>query len=79
MFLGICLFDLCMNCSNLVLFVDIVAMSRTGSGKTAAFVIPILQKLKTRDMKGIRGLIIEPTRELAMQTFTVVKEVDIFF
>ncbi|CAG9536046.1 unnamed protein product [Cercopithifilaria johnstoni] len=57
---------------------DIVAMSRTGSGKTAAFVIPILQKLKIRDMKGIRALIIEPTRELAMQTFTVVKELGKF-
>ncbi|KAK6105949.1 DEAD/DEAH box helicase family protein [Brugia pahangi] len=57
---------------------DIVAMSRTGSGKTAAFVIPILQKLKVRDMKGIRALIIEPTRELAMQTFTVVKELGRF-
>lgn len=54
-------------------------MSRTGSGKTAAFVIPVLQKLKVRDMKGIRALIIEPTRELAMQTFAVVKEVDIFY
>lgn len=53
-------------------------MSRTGSGKTAAFVIPVLQKLKARDMKGIRALIIEPTRELAMQTFSVVKEVDFF-
>ncbi|MCP9260396.1 ATP-dependent RNA helicase DDX54 [Dirofilaria immitis] len=57
---------------------DIVAMSRTGSGKTAAFVVPILQKLRHRDMKGIRGLIIEPTRELAMQTFTVVKELGRF-
>ncbi|VDK84680.1 unnamed protein product [Litomosoides sigmodontis] len=57
---------------------DIVAMSRTGSGKTAAFVIPVLQKLKIRDMKGIRALIIEPTRELAMQTFAVVKELGRF-
>uniref|UniRef100_A0A915Q3T8 RNA helicase n=1 Tax=Setaria digitata TaxID=48799 RepID=A0A915Q3T8_9BILA len=57
---------------------DIVAMSRTGSGKTAAFVIPILQKLKGRDMRGIRALIIEPTRELAMQTFSVVKELGRF-
>ncbi|EFO19598.1 DEAD/DEAH box helicase [Loa loa] len=57
---------------------DIVAMSRTGSGKTAAFVIPILQKLKVRDMKGIRALIIEPTRELAIQTFIVVKELGRF-
>lgn len=54
---------------------DVVAMSRTGSGKTAAFVIPMLQKLKQRDMKGARGLLLSPTRELALQTFKVVKEV----
>lgn len=54
---------------------DVVAMSRTGSGKTAAFVIPMLQKLKQRDVKGARALLISPTRELAMQTFKVVKEV----
>ncbi|TKR63110.1 hypothetical protein L596_026985 [Steinernema carpocapsae] len=53
---------------------DVVAMSRTGSGKTAAFVVPMLQKLKRRDAKGIRALLISPTRELAMQTFKVVKE-----
>ncbi|EFP02691.1 hypothetical protein CRE_26045 [Caenorhabditis remanei] len=54
---------------------DVVAMSRTGSGKTAAFVIPMLQKLKGRDTKGIRALMVSPTRELALQTFKVVKEV----
>lgn len=54
---------------------DVVAMSRTGSGKTAAFVIPMLQKLKQRDTKGARALLISPTRELALQTFKVVKEV----
>ncbi|CAD5218391.1 unnamed protein product [Bursaphelenchus okinawaensis] len=57
---------------------DTVAMSRTGSGKTAAFVIPMLQKLKQRDMKGARGLLLSPTRELAMQTFKVVKELGRF-
>jgi ATP-dependent RNA helicase DDX54/DBP10 len=56
---------------------DVVAMSRTGSGKTAAFVIPMLQKLKQRDVKGARALLISPTRELALQTFKVVKEVGI--
>lgn len=54
---------------------DVVAMSRTGSGKTAAFVIPLLQHLKKRDTKGTRALLISPTRELALQTFKVVKEV----
>ncbi|EGT48599.1 hypothetical protein CAEBREN_09605 [Caenorhabditis brenneri] len=57
---------------------DVVAMSRTGSGKTAAFVIPMLQKLKGRDTKGIRALMVSPTRELALQTFKVVKELGRF-
>ncbi|KAK6038629.1 DEAD/DEAH box helicase [Cooperia oncophora] len=55
---------------------DVVAMSRTGSGKTAAFVIPMLQRLKRRDTRGIRALLVSPTRELALQTFKVVKEID---
>lgn len=50
-------------------------MSRTGSGKTAAFVVPMLQKLKAHDTKGIRAVIIEPIRELAIQTHKVVREV----
>ncbi|VDN53314.1 unnamed protein product [Dracunculus medinensis] len=53
---------------------DVVAMSRTGSGKTAAFVVPMLQKLKAHDTKGIRAVIIEPIRELAIQTHKVVRE-----
>ncbi|KAE9421833.1 hypothetical protein Angca_003063, partial [Angiostrongylus cantonensis] len=57
---------------------DVVAMSRTGSGKTAAFVIPMLQRLKQRDTKGIRALLVSPTRELALQTFKVVKELGRF-
>ncbi|VDM56214.1 unnamed protein product [Angiostrongylus costaricensis] len=57
---------------------DVVAMSRTGSGKTAAFVIPMLQRLKHRDTKGIRALLVSPTRELALQTFKVVKELGRF-
>lgn len=54
---------------------DVVGMSRTGSGKTAAFVIPMLQRLKKRETAGARALMISPTRELAQQTFKVVKEV----
>ncbi|VDM46071.1 unnamed protein product [Toxocara canis] len=57
---------------------DVVAMSRTGSGKTAAFVVPMLQKLKRREMNGTRALLIAPTRELTMQTFKVVKELGRF-
>eukprot|EP01083_Nonionella_stella_P301644 1036008_1 len=48
---------------------DIVAMARTGSGKSAAFLIPLLANLKEHSPKvGCRGLILSPTRDLALQT-----------
>jgi len=49
---------------------DLVAMARTGSGKTACFLIPMLQKLAAHSpTRGARGLILSPTRELAQQTY----------
>jgi ATP-dependent RNA helicase DDX54/DBP10 len=54
---------------------DVVGMARTGSGKTAAFVLPMVEKLKTHSAKvGARALIMSPSRELALQTLKVVKE-----
>ena len=54
---------------------DVVGMARTGSGKTAAFVIPMIEKLKSHSAKvGARGVILSPSRELALQTLKVVKE-----
>ncbi|KND05008.1 uncharacterized protein SPPG_00689 [Spizellomyces punctatus DAOM BR117] len=54
---------------------DIVAMARTGSGKTAAFVIPLLERLKAHSAKvGARGLILSPSRELALQTLKFIKD-----
>ncbi|KAF2152500.1 dead box ATP-dependent rna helicase [Myriangium duriaei CBS 260.36] len=54
---------------------DVVGMARTGSGKTAAFVIPMLEKLKAHSAKvGTRAVILSPSRELALQTLKVVKE-----
>lgn len=58
---------------------DVVAMARTGSGKTAAFLIPMLEKLKRHDPTGVRGVILSPTRELALQTHKFAKEVGCSF
>ena len=46
---------------------DIIASAQTGTGKTGAFVIPILSKLGKNPGKGIKALILTPTRELARQ------------
>lgn len=48
----------------------------SGSGKTACFLIPMFEKLKSRDAtSGARGLVLSPTRELAVQTFKFIKEI----
>lgn len=62
---------------------DVVAMARTGSGKTACFVLPILDKLiaptnKPMPGKNFRALILSPTRELALQTLKFVRELGKF-
>ncbi|SEK95130.1 ATP-dependent RNA helicase RhlE [Olivibacter domesticus] len=46
---------------------DIMGIAQTGTGKTAAYVLPILMKLKYAQGNDARALIISPTRELAMQ------------
>ncbi|KAG5182404.1 P-loop containing nucleoside triphosphate hydrolase protein [Tribonema minus] len=59
--------------------VDTVVMARTGSGKTAAFLIPVLEKLKEHSTKmGVRSVILSPSRELALQTLTFVKKMGRF-
>ena len=52
---------------------QVVGIAQTGTGKTAAFAIPILMKLNYAQGNTIRALIIEPTRELAMQTASHLK------
>lgn len=46
---------------------DLIAVAQTGTGKTAAFTLPILHNIITNKIKGTSTLIITPTRELAMQ------------
>jgi ATP-dependent RNA helicase RhlE len=46
---------------------DVLACAMTGSGKTAAFLLPILHRLIERPKGGTRALILTPTRELALQ------------
>ena len=47
---------------------DLIACAQTGTGKTAAFVLPILDKLtKTKQNNKVNTIIIAPTRELAKQ------------
>ncbi|KAJ6850356.1 DEAD-box ATP-dependent RNA helicase 29-like [Iris pallida] len=58
---------------------DVVAMARTGSGKTAAFLLPMIQKLRQHvPGGGPRALILSPTRDLAMQTLKFAKELGRF-
>lgn len=60
---------------------DVIASAQTGTGKTAAFVLPILHQFLSRERKpasgagrhGIRALIIAPTRELALQSMEHLK------
>jgi len=46
---------------------DVIGRARTGSGKTAAFGLPLLHRLAASDRKGHRALVLAPTRELAQQ------------
>ncbi|MFO7538945.1 MAG: DEAD/DEAH box helicase [Chloroflexota bacterium] len=47
---------------------DIIGIAQTGTGKTAAFMLPILQRLTNGPLRQVRALILAPTRELAEQT-----------
>jgi ATP-dependent RNA helicase RhlE len=46
---------------------DVLGLAQTGTGKTAAFVLPILQRLTRGPLRRVRVLIVAPTRELAEQ------------
>jgi len=53
---------------------DLIASAQTGTGKTAAFGLPILTMLKEHDPRRPRCLVLEPTRELAAQVETAFRD-----
>jgi ATP-dependent RNA helicase RhlE len=55
---------------------DLIGCAETGTGKTAAFLLPIIQKLSNHSRPGIRALILAPTRELALQIQTHYRELN---
>jgi len=52
---------------------DVLALAQTGTGKTAAFALPILQRLRQGKGRRVRALILAPTRELAEQIHAAVR------
>ncbi len=57
---------------------SLVVSSETGSGKTHAFLIPIMQEIK-EEVNQIQAIILTPTRELAKQTYDFAKELGNFY
>jgi ATP-dependent RNA helicase RhlE len=53
---------------------DLMGLAQTGTGKTAAFVLPILQRLMKGPKGKLRALIVSPTRELAEQTHNAIRQ-----
>ncbi len=57
---------------------DVMAVAQTGTGKTAAFAIPVIDRIEKRKRKGYKGvrcLVMVPTRELAKQIGSVFTEI----
>jgi ATP-dependent RNA helicase RhlE len=57
---------------------DLIGSAQTGTGKTAAFALPILQRLGVHSARGVRVLVLEPTRELAAQVETSFRDLGRF-
>ncbi|MCA8962509.1 MAG: DEAD/DEAH box helicase, partial [Planctomycetes bacterium] len=51
---------------------DVIGQAQTGTGKTAAFALPLIQKLEA-ERRSVQGLILCPTRELALQVSTALE------
>jgi ATP-dependent RNA helicase RhlE len=55
---------------------DLIGCAETGTGKTAAFLLPIIQRISERSLPGVRVLVLAPTRELALQIEKNYKELN---
>ncbi len=53
---------------------DVLGLAQTGTGKTAAFVLPLLDRLLAAPRSAVRGLVIAPTRELAEQIHNDIRQ-----
>ncbi|MCB2001651.1 MAG: DEAD/DEAH box helicase, partial [Rhodoferax sp.] len=56
---------------------DVLAVAQTGSGKTVAFALPLLQQVQSTapgTPRHVKALVLLPTRELAMQVATVLRD-----
>ena len=53
---------------------DVMGLAQTGTGKTAAFILPILQHLTKGPLRTVRALILAPTRELAEQIYEMSRD-----
>jgi ATP-dependent RNA helicase RhlE len=54
---------------------DVIGRARTGTGKTAAFGIPLVEALRENPASGVRALVLVPTRELALQVSGVLTDI----
>ena len=53
---------------------DVMGLAQTGTGKTAAFMLPILQRLTRGPLRQVRALVLAPTRELAEQIYQLTRD-----
>ena len=56
---------------------DVIGVSATGTGKSHAFILPILQMIDS-SLNEIQAVIVAPTRELAIQLFSMISEINMF-
>ena len=55
---------------------DVILLSPTGTGKTLAYLLPLIERLK-QDVAGVQAMVIVPSRELALQIETVLKTMNL--